>query len=79
MYVTLNEGYLRAASRGSKNILIFNENITYYPSMKRRFFWSVLLFFETADLRSNSGYFLAICQLWFYNSRNLICIGALSF
>ena len=30
--------------------------------MKRLIFWSVLLFFEAADLQS---YFLAICQLCF--------------
>ena len=40
--VTLNEGYLRSANRGS-NILyrFFNQNITDQPSMKRRVFWSV--------------------------------------
>ena len=33
--------------------------------MKRRFFWSVFFtdFFETADLPSYCGYFLAACQL----------------
>ena len=36
MCATLNEGYLRAANRGSKNIQIFNQNITYQPSMKRQ-------------------------------------------
>ena len=40
--VTLNEGYLRAADRGSRN---FYQNIIYQPSMKRRFFsLSFLLF-----------------------------------
>ena len=38
MCVTLNEGYLRAADRGSKNIQIFNQIISYEPSMKRRIF-----------------------------------------
>ena len=45
---------------------ISNQIITYQPSIKRRFFClSCLLFFETADLRSYCGSFLAICQLCF--------------
>ena len=38
--------------------------------MKDEFFWSVFftVFFETADLRSYCGYFLAIGQLCYYNS-----------
>ena len=39
MCVTLNEGYQRAANRGSKNLYgFFNQNKTYQPSMKRRIF-----------------------------------------
>ena len=37
MCVTLNEGYLRAANRGSNNIKIRNQNIASQPSMKRIF------------------------------------------
>ena len=37
LLVTLNEGYLRAAKRQQKLIQIFNQNLTYQPSMKRRF------------------------------------------
>ena len=64
--VTLNEGYWRAAKRQQKLIQIFNQNVTYQPSMKRRNFLVCLFlfFFETADKRSYCGYFLAICQLW---------------
>ena len=54
MYVLLNEGYLRAANRGSKNLQIFIQNITYQPSMQRRFFWSVF-FTVTKLLRLFSG------------------------
>ena len=43
--VTLNEGYLRAANRESKKLQIFNQNIPYQPSMKRRFFLVRLLLF----------------------------------
>ena len=66
--VTLNEGYLRAANRGSKtytdyyskyNISGFNEKTIFFV-----LFFTV--FFETADLRSYCGYFLAICQLCLY-------------
>ena len=40
--VTLNEGYLRSANRGSNNLYRFlMKNITDQPSMKRRVFWSV--------------------------------------
>ena len=46
MCATLNEGYLRAATRGSNNIQIRNQNITSQPSMKRLIcFWSVYLLF----------------------------------
>ena len=44
--VTLNEGYLRSANRGSNNIQIFNQNITDQPSMKRRFFWCLFYCFR---------------------------------
>ena len=40
MCVTLNEGYLRAANRGSKNIQILNQNIASQPSMEKLKFWS---------------------------------------
>ena len=66
MCVTLNEGYLRAANRGSKNVYRFIIKI-YYISIERKddfFVLSLLLFFEIADLRSHCGYFLLICQLW---------------
>ena len=62
MCVTLNEGYFRAANRGSKdfqskyNISAFNEKTN---------FLGLSLFFEAADVRSYCGYFLAICQLCF--------------
>ena len=42
MCVTLNEGYLRSANRGSNNLYrFFNQNITDQPSMKRRIFFSL--------------------------------------
>ena len=42
--VTLNEGYLRSAKRGTNNLHIFNQNITYPPSMKRRIFLVCLFY-----------------------------------
>ena len=76
MCVTLNEGYLRAASRGIRNLYRFliKIYITYQPSMKRRIFLvcHFYSFFETADLRSYCGYFLAICQLCFYDLKRTI-------
>ena len=47
MGVTLSEGYLRAANRGSKNLYRFLiKKITYQPSMKRLIFlWSVFTVF----------------------------------
>ena len=53
MCVTLNEGYLRSANRGSNNIQIFNQNITYQPSMKRQIFL-VCLFYCFLDCRSTN-------------------------
>ena len=45
MCVTLNEGYLRSANRGSNNFIqIFNQNITYQPSMKKRIFLVCLFY-----------------------------------
>ena len=51
----------------AKTYTDFNQNLTYQPSMKKRI---VLVcrfhcFFDSADLRSYCGYFLAICQLCF--------------
>ena len=68
--VTLNEGYLRSANRGSNNLYRFLIKIKQISlQWKDEFFWSVFftVFFETADLRIYCGYFLAICQLcyWF--------------
>ena len=59
--VTLNEGYLRSANRGSNNFYRFLIKI-YQISLqwKDKFFWSV---FFNVDLRIYCGYFLAICQL----------------
>ena len=53
MFVTPIDGYLRAPNGGfiEKTIFLFS---------------LFLLFFETADLRSYCGYFLAICQLCSY-------------
>ena len=65
MFVTLNECYLRAANRGF---------ITSQPLMKRiSFFFWCFTFFETADLRSYCGYFLAICQLCFLLLLKVVC------
>ena len=52
---TLNEGYLRAGNRGSKQI--FNQNFTYQPSMKRRIFWTVFstVFLDCRSTRLFSG------------------------
>ena len=64
--VTLNEGYQRAANRGRKNLYGFfnqNKNISALNEKKNFFGLSFYCFFETADLRSYCGYFLAICQL----------------
>ena len=76
MCVTLNEGYLRSANRGSHNFIqIFNQNITYQPSMKKRIFFglSFLLFFldcrSTNLLRLFSGNLPAIlflCLTFFF-------------
>ena len=65
MCVTLNEGYLRSANRGSNNykiIQIFNQNITDQPPMKRLLFWSVFftVFLETTDLQSYCGFFYSV-------------------
>ena len=44
--VTLNEGYLRASNRGSRNVYrFFDRNITYQPSIKRRTFLSFFITF----------------------------------
>ena len=52
--VTLNEGYLRAANRGSKNLYrFFNQNIYNISAFNKTtnfFGLSFLLFFYTADL-----------------------------
>ena len=76
MCVTLIEGYLRAAIRGSKNLYRFLLKILHISlQLKDEFFCSVffLLFFnETADLQSSCGYLLAICQLCFIDSRTAI-------
>ena len=43
--VTLNEGYLRSANRGSNNLYRFlNQNITDQPSMRRRVFLVCLFY-----------------------------------
>ena len=44
-------------------IRILNQNIT-SQNLNRIFFFLFQYIFETADLRSDCGYFLAICQLW---------------
>ena len=56
MCVTLNEGYLRSANRGSNNFIhIFNQNITYQPSMKKtNFFGLSFLLFFFLDCRSTN-------------------------
>ena len=65
--VTLNEGYLRSANRGSKNVYRFYSkyNISAFNEKTNFFALSFTDFLETADLRSYCGYFLAICQLCF--------------
>ena len=42
--VTLNEGYLRSANKGSNNLQIFNQNRADQPSMKRRIFLVCLFY-----------------------------------
>ena len=52
--VTLNEGYLRPANRGSNNLQIFNQSITDQPSMKRRIFLVCLFYCFFLDCRSTN-------------------------
>ena len=53
--VTLNEGYLRSANRGSNNFIqIFNQNITYQPSVKKRIFLICLFYCFFLDCRSTN-------------------------
>ena len=55
MPVTLIEVYSRAANRSSHKFTAVS---------KKKFFWSVFYYlFETTDVQSYCGYFLAICQL----------------
>ena len=61
----------------AKTYTDFNQNITYQNitfNEKTNFFGLsfLLFFFETADLRSYCGYFLAICQLCL-NLANISC------
>ena len=69
MYITLFEGYSGEADRNSDKLYRFQIKIyiSAVNEMNKFLFWSVLFYFlfETADLRSYCGYFLAIFQLCF--------------
>ena len=50
---TLNEGYMRAANKGSKNLYrFFNQNLKYQPSIERRIFLVRLFYSFFWDCRS---------------------------